>query len=203
MDNMDYGNRVKNMHHLKDTVLGLNADGGDFAPAHLFDKFNEQEFTKAIEDDVISKSTSRLYPGLVVYKYSKMTPVYKRWNDVSLRNRGAVVDDSTGQILGRGFNKFFNLSELDFYGIEVDKHAENIVMDKMDGSLGIAFKHNGSWIVSTAGSLDSDQAERATKLLNERYGSTPYVEGMSLMLEIIYPETVLSLTTRVWMILSY
>lgn len=121
---------------------------------------------------------------LSVYKYSKTLPYKNIWDEVTTQTRGLIVHDS-GEIVGRGFNKFFNLSQ--HSEGEVDLDADGIIMDKMDGSLGIAFHYDGQWIVSTQGSFDSEQAVHATELFRAQYNDTPVVDGMALMVEIIYP----------------
>lgn len=132
------------------------------------------------EDNVIFSKKG----DLTVYKYSKTLPYKNIWDEVTTQTRGLIVHDS-GEIVGRGFNKFFNLSQ--HSEGEVDLDANGIIMDKMDGSLGIVYFHDGVWNVATQGSFTSDQAIHASKVFNAKYSDTPVVDGLSLMVEIIYP----------------
>lgn len=123
--------------------------------------------------------------GLIAYKYTVLAQMERYWDEVTRHCRGLIADEND-DIVGRGFKKFFNYSEHDPDTIDAD--APGIIMDKLDGSLGIAFKHEGAWIVSTQGSLESPQAIHATAVMNDRYADTPYTEGVSLLFEIIYPD---------------
>lgn len=123
--------------------------------------------------------------GLTAIKYTAQAMMGRVWDDVTINSRGTIVDDN-GNVLARGFRKFFNFSEHAEGSIDIDKPG--YIMDKVDGSLGIAFKRDGDWVVSTQGSTRSEQALHATKVMNERYGDTPYTKGASLMLEIVFPD---------------
>lgn len=122
---------------------------------------------------------------LRIYKYTKTTPIFQAWDDVTMQTRGLIVD-SEDNIIARGFNKFFNLGEHDKDTVDFD--SEGTIMPKVDGSLGIAYFYNGDWNVSTAGSFASDQAIHATKLFRDRYADTPVVDGLTLLFEIVYPD---------------
>lgn len=149
---------------------------------HISDIMCVDALQRHIEDGNISVRTT---DGLSVYKYSKVLPYRGLWDEVTTQCRGLIVD-SNGFIVARGFDKFFNHNEPNAGTLDLD--APGVIMDKVDGSLGIVFRHNGRWVVSTAGSLDSDQAVRSTEVFNRRYADTPVVEGMSILVEIIYPD---------------
>lgn len=123
--------------------------------------------------------------GLTAYKYSQRAVVTRTWDDVTLKTRGLVLSDD-GSIVARPFDKFFNLSEHPEGSIDLD--APGLIMDKADGSLGIVFPFQGRWFVSTSGSLTSDQSVHATALMNERYSHIKPVDGLTLLVEIIYPD---------------
>lgn len=129
---------------------------------------------------------------LFVYKYSKVLPyrVIKTpslWDDVTRQCRGLVVDID-GDIVARGFDKFFNYSELPARGISADIDAPGVIMPKADGSLGLCYVYEGKWHVSTSGGFSNDQSAHATKVFRDRYNDTPAIEGLTLLVEIIYPD---------------
>jgi RNA ligase len=65
------------------------------------------------------------------------------------------------------------------------------VTQKVDGSLGILFRHDGQYRVATRGSFESEQAQWATHFFNENYASKAKYnigESWTLLFEIIYPD---------------
>lgn len=127
--------------------------------------------------------TSSNFPGLIGKKYTKSTPVLKDWDIESLTSRGCVFCD--GKYVARPFEKFFNYEELfDAYGNPTELHkilslhkdnprlypimsAPYRVMDKLDGSLGIAFFWQNQWYVKTSGAFASPEAIWATEWLHK------------------------------------
>lgn len=165
-------------------IATINVGDLEFGKANLADKFDLDLLNKEVAEEKIDRRDSGEFS---LFKYSDLAMVNWSWTPTNMRTRGLIID-SNNDIIARGFNKFFNYNQLIDLGVDVDVNENGVIMDKLDGSLGIAFKHNGKWIVSTAGSLRSEQAIFATKLMNEKYADTPYVEGKSILVEIIYPE---------------
>lgn len=133
--------------------------------------------------------TCRPHPtaDLVIWNYTPRCQFEHCWTDETLMCRG-LITTGTGQIVARPFKKFFNLSEH-----QGDLPLEQFtVTAKMDGSLGILyFTKDWEPHIATRGSFTSDQAIRATQVLQERYGE--WIREFSLMshytylFEIIYP----------------
>ena len=172
--------------NITDLVSTINHGDIEFGTPKLSDKID----MGLLEDNIAQGNIIKTSPvdGLVNYKYSPAAAARRAWNDATVRTRGLVVDDQTGTIVARGFNKFFNLGEVQDFGVDVDLDSQGLIMDKMDGSLGLAYKVGNSWRVSTAGSLRSDQAIHATRVMNDRYGDTDYTPGKTMLVEIIYPD---------------
>lgn len=125
-------------------------------------------------------------PALKVLCYSKIAQTHGMWNEVTKTARGLIIraeepDLSDGVIVERPWRKFFtleqhnsgwslgdeenpesaadNLSSLDF-------NAPAEVTDKMDGSMGILYRHpDGGPALATKGSFGSDQAHYYTRML--------------------------------------
>lgn len=114
-----------------------------------------------------SSVSVKSHDGLHIIKYVSLGV---DWSDKETRAaRGLILDDN-GNIIARPFEKFFNLNELlnrDTYSNEVQNLSSADdgaieVTDKRDGSLVIAFNHNGKLKFASSGSLDS----RHTKMFN-------------------------------------
>ncbi len=145
---------------------------------------------------------------LLGFKYTTNTVYSEDWDNVSLHARGIVFDYATGEVLARPFDKFFNLGEminvetgelkpiagyvkqhLGFDNLSGDyKHQKFRVMDKLDGSLGIAFWTGVDWYVKTAGSFESDQAKWANDWFDMLINPSVLDKSKTYLFEIIYDE---------------
>lgn len=124
---------------------------------------------------------------LSIMNYTPAAQYERVWNDVTLQSRGLIVEIATGEIVGRPFAKFFNYAEFIQEGIPMPE-GDPVVTEKMDGSLGIIYTHNGVPAVATRGSFASDQALWATTHLRENYPNFGQPEGVTTLVEIIYPQ---------------
>ena len=120
--------------------------------------------------------------GLEIYMYSNGCRFDNRWDLFSLLARGLILDPAGKRVLATPFPKFFNFGEL--ITSLPDEPFE--VTEKIDGSLGIVFEHQGRWIVSTKGALESEQAQWATAHLATAADTTALVPGVTYLVEIIY-----------------
>lgn len=126
------------------------------------------------------------YP-LRILNYTPRVQYGRLWDDATLMCRGLIVDDDW-QIVARPFPKFFNWAEWD-----EGKQAEYlgrpyVVIEKWDGSLGILYHYDDTWHVATRGSFASDQARVGQALLDLYDTSQIPTEGVTPLVEIIYPE---------------
>jgi len=127
---------------------------------------------------------------LYLYNYTRKCSFDKAWNETTLLCRGLILDGE-GNIVSLPLPKFFNWGELT---TEQQKKYEKMsftATEKLDGSCGIAWKHNGQYGIATRGSFSSEQAIWATNLLNTKYKNLlPYIrfENVTLVFEIIYPK---------------
>ncbi|WP_027343617.1 RNA ligase [Hamadaea tsunoensis] len=123
---------------------------------------------------------------LVIYNYTEQCAYEGAWNDVTLACRGLIIDSVTGAVVARPFAKFFNHGQAGAPSIALDEPVT--VTDKADGSLGIVYPTPAGPAVATRGSFASAQAERATTLLRTRYPGWTPPAGVTVLVEIIYPE---------------
>ena len=167
------------------------------------------EFIAAADDGRIAMHEMELaHKILLGFKYTTNTVYSEDWDNVSLHARGIVFDYATGEVLARPFDKFFNLGEmidtetgvlkpiagyvkqhLGFDNLSGDyKQQKFRVMDKLDGSLGIAFWTGTDWYVKTAGSFESDQAKWANNWSANNIDMSKLDKSKTYLFEIIYDE---------------
>jgi RNA ligase len=124
---------------------------------------------------------------LVLYNYTNKCIYDKKWNKITLNNRGHVYDAKTGHLIAVAFPKFFNLSELPTSkSRNLVKKKDYRCYEKLDGSLGIIYHYEGRWRVNTRGSFNSEQAKEAFDMLRNYNLKIPIF--FTLLVEIIYPE---------------
>lgn len=124
----------------------------------------------------------------IIRNYTETAAFSKTWNAATLNCRGLITDLS-GEVVARPFTKFFNSGEHENperSGLPTDEPVT--VTDKMDGSLGILYFHEGEPWIATRGSFASEQAQHATSLYRQQYhGHWEPTEGHTYLFEIIYP----------------
>ena len=113
-------------------------------------------------DGLIVKQSHPSLP-LYIWNYSRTCQYESKWDDITLNCR-ALVTDHDGNIVARGFKKFFNIEEHKEEDIPNEPFE---VFEKLDGSLILAFQYNNQWVISSKGSFTSDQAIAAEKLFYE------------------------------------
>lgn len=141
-----------------------------------------EETLRRYEEDgwLISQNHPTL--PLTIWNYSLSTTYEQHWDAVTLACRGLVTDNTNGHVVARGFDKFFNLEE--------GKHTptdDYVVYEKLDGSYISTFYYNGTLIVTSRGSFISDQAMKATEII-ERYDKERLDENYTYLWEILYKE---------------
>jgi len=151
-------------------------------------KANFKRLDELHEEGYLRKVTSPC-GKLFLYNYTDKCTYDKKWNKHTLNARGTVYEVETGKLVAQAFPKFFNFGELQPTVQRSLVNKTNFsVNEKMDGSLGIVYHYEGKWYVNTRGSFTSDQAIKATQLLNSKYNMECFPIDVTLMVEIIYPE---------------
>lgn len=122
---------------------------------------------------------------LALLNYKQEVQFDNLWTPIELICRGLIINQKTGEVVARPFDKIFNWGE---HGRKTNSSIK-IVTEKMDGSLGILYRDNG-YKIATRGSFDSDQAQWATDFINRRHGKFLSVlpDSLTALFEIIYPE---------------
>lgn len=126
---------------------------------------------------------------LLIWNYSKTCGYEGAWDDITLQCRG-LITDLDGQIVARPFIKFFNIGEEMCPVTDPVREPGFLeITEKMDGSLGIVYPWgDGTYAVATRGSFTSEQALHATEILRTRYRRWAPPAGVTVLLEIIYPD---------------
>lgn len=140
------------------------------------------KLTTAVNDGLVM---CKKHPtaALWIYDYTPKTQYEKRWDEITMRCRGLIVDEN-GNIVARPFPKFFN------YGEKMPEQRLQIVeaTEKMDGSLGILYWVDNIPYIATRGSFTSDQAIWASNWIQPYAQLLEKYRPNTLLFEIIYPE---------------
>lgn len=125
----------------------------------------------------------RTFENLLIFNYTQEAIFEGRWNFFEMVSRGLIIDSITGEVVARPFDKFFNWGEK-------EKYSNSLIVsitEKVDGSLGILYRHNGEYKIATRGSFNGDQALWATEFL-KKYDLSSIPNEYTLLFEIVYPE---------------
>ena len=121
--------------------------------------------------------------GLQIYCYTMQATIERNWNVFSAMSRGLILDVENKKIVATPFCKFWNFGEVHYIPDE-----DFVVTEKIDGSMGIVFYHNGRWQVATKGSFQSEQALWAMDYLNKNIDKTFLESDITYLVEIVYAE---------------
>lgn len=69
-----------------------------------------EDYLKLAKEDPYIKVIPQ-YDNVVSVNFTKKAFNRKHWNQLSVTARGLFIDESTNEIIGRGYNKFFNINE--------------------------------------------------------------------------------------------
>jgi RNA ligase len=128
--------------------------------------------------------TVRKYENLLIFNYNTMAQYEGRWNFFETVSRGLIIDCSTGEIVARPMDKFFNWLQ---GGRRAHGHIVTVT-EKVDGSIGVLYRTSNGYRIATRGSFTSTQAEWATAFLNANFDLTGLPNELTLLFEIIYPD---------------
>ncbi len=123
--------------------------------------------------------------SLFIANYTPKVQYDRLWTDTIKQCRGLIIHKD-GQIIARPFAKFFNIEE---HTAEEIPNEPFEVYGKLDGSLGILYMEGWDAKIATRGSFTSEQAIKATEMLNTTYKRfIPLTHPeKTYLFEIIYP----------------
>ena len=137
---------------------------------------------REISAGYISQQRHQLAP-LWILNYTARAQFDWRWNAQTMQCRGLIVDNDWN-VVARPFPKFFSVEQLNG---EVPAEPFE-AYEKMDGSLGILYFIDGKPQIASRGSFTSEQAQRATEILQAKYGNACFDQSFTYLFEIIYPD---------------
>ena len=140
-----------------------------------------------LADGWIRRQTSK-DGDLSIFNYTDRCVYARKWDDVTLPSRGLIIDNTTGEIVARPFNKFFNHGEPGAAEIQTPYR----IFDKIDGSLIIAYKYRGKWRCSTRGSFDNIYIDYAQGILDRMVEDPTFPDNRTVapqthMFEVVLP----------------
>lgn len=160
----------------------------------LSDIFDPEAFYTLIDQGYIRVRSHDQNPDLRIADYDSKTQFERKWTPETLASRGLIFRESTGEVVSRGFPKFFNWDDA---SQAYPRVGPVLLSTKYDGSLGILYQIGGIALgIATRGSFHSEQAEHATKRLLSYmedgigyYGQLMWLlnNGFTPLFEIIYP----------------
>ena len=137
---------------------------------------------------------------LIIWNYTDSAQYDRYWNYYTIHARG-LITDSVGNVIAKGYSKFFNLEEHQNYkyfdydnDVEKDIPLNNNfrVNEKIDGFLILIFYYNGELKVTSRGSFDNHFVDKAKKILNEKLVNQKYEDvfnkNYTYIFELIDPE---------------
>jgi RNA ligase len=120
---------------------------------------------------------------LLLFSYTTEAQYANRWNFFERVSRGLIIHRRSGEIVARPFDKFFHWLS----GPKASGHI-TVVLEKVDGSLGILYREKDEYFITTKGDFFSSQGEWATQFLRAHFDLSDLPNELTLLFEIIYPE---------------
>jgi RNA ligase len=162
-------------------------------------EYQQASETASQAGDAVSKREEYVVAGLLrkdvsddgklaVYTYTDQCVFDRAWDPITRNSRGHIFNLETGECVASPFSKFFNLNECDetlYEKFDWSKPYE--VYEKVDGWIGILFRHGGKFQVASRGSFHSAGAVWATNFAQGiDFSCLP--DEATLCFEIITPD---------------
>lgn len=152
--------------------------------------------------DAINGTNGKDYSNLVNLSYHNFYPYVSicynhdcnlshftnsNWDEVTFMSRGIIINNDTGEIVSKAFNKFFNYDP-QFHKLDITK--DSYILEKLDGSLGITYwsPDKKEIYIATKNSFGSDMALFGNYWLYEINAKKFFNPDITYLFEIIYPE---------------
>jgi RNA ligase len=148
---------------------------------------NSDTLEKYHQEGLLYKQTHPTLP-LTIWNYTEKVQYEGLWDEVTLKCRGLITQNTSGKVIIQPFSKFFNYEEAIGKNIIPETEDYVYVQEKMDGSLGILFYYADQWIMATRGSFTSDQAIKGLEIVEKTHFLPAFEKEYAYLVEIIYPE---------------
>lgn len=141
------------------------------------------------EPYIAEKLISRRDSGdLTILNYTDKCTYSKTWDRYTKAARGLILNRVTGECVAKPFPKFFNVNETPETQFDKLPNMEHRIFTKLDGSLGILYRQDGTYKVASRGAFESPQAVWATQFLQSRFRRLHIPDEVTFLFEIIYPD---------------
>jgi RNA ligase len=149
------------------------------SPLHFWENY--------IEPGYVSVQSHAEFP-LSIYAYGRKTVCEQKWDGVTTKCRGIIVNNLTGEIVSRPFEKFHNYGAGSDAGVEVGL-GEPVIWEKMDGFMCTLYTWEGIDYIASKGSFHSIHAKWATAWLRAKFGpSMGLPTGYTAVFEGLHPD---------------
>lgn len=135
-----------------------------------------------------------VYDNFIFFSYNLFAIFDHIWTNLEIICRPIVFDVTTGEIVARGMNKFFNYNEVEATKIEnlerflTDDSVKCEVGEKIDGTLILVWKYKNKIYASSKGAMNTVQGVWAYEHFIRNYTSDLVPEGVTLFFEAVYPD---------------
>lgn len=136
---------------------------------YLYDILDPAELSRLVAEKYINAIRSP--DGRhVLYNYTERATYARLWTAETRQCRGLIVEQATGRIVCRPFDKFFNVGETPETSMEalLALPVTPTLTEKLDGSMVAVWRDGNTLRASTRGSFTSSQAAAALAWLTAR-----------------------------------
>ena len=122
---------------------------------------------------------------LDIYNYTRATVHENKWDAVTSKCRGIIVNRDTGEIVARPFEKFQNYGSTTPVGeSQAIPIGQPVVWEKMDGFMCTLYRYANKDYIASKGSFHSIHAKWATAQIRAKFGDRlPLLGGKTLVFE--------------------
>lgn len=149
---------------------------------------SESDVVKALRASEFIKEVPQ-FGDISSFNFTREAFMKDKWNDETIKARGLFLDVSTGKVVARAYDKFFNLNER---RIKTNNLRDKLqfpveVFVKENGYLGIVGTYNGNAVVTTKSSTSGNYVDMFNSLLPNSVKEYAVKHNKSLVFEVICP----------------
>lgn len=151
-------------------------------------KVDLDKLQEYVDKRLISERPHPTLP-LLIFNYTNKTQYEGAWDKYTMLARGLITDHS-GNIIGRGFSKFFSPEQhevIDLPPLLWD--APYTITEKADGVLFEVCTYNNQLVTATRGSFESEYVPIGNAILQERFSDFIFDPAKTYCFELISPES--------------
>lgn len=138
----------------KEEIIAMEYKNNIFKTESNIDLLSELRGNKYIKERVSGEISS--------FNFTQEAFKKRIWDDQTIKARGLFINNETGKIIARSYNKFFRLDEMEFTTLESLKGNLCFPIDayqKENGFLGLVTVHNDELLLTTKSLLDGEYVD--------------------------------------------